>query len=185
MEFLAEFHPKVVHFPIALLSVYVLVEIISAITKNKFFSYLAYSLLVLGVVGAIAAVLTGEQAGVKASIWDEIGTKNDAIIPFGLISEHEEYATITVWFFFALLVLRTLFVIQFMIRKNYEKFLTLARYCFALLAIIGSYYIYQTAEHGGKLVYKYGVGTELIKPENIDSLSNEKSIPQQDENIAE
>lgn len=37
MEFLAQYHPKVVHFAIALLSVYVLLEFIGVVFKKDFF----------------------------------------------------------------------------------------------------------------------------------------------------
>ncbi|MHB9014432.1 MAG: DUF2231 domain-containing protein, partial [Ignavibacteriaceae bacterium] len=62
MEFLAQLHPKIVHFPIALLSTYVLLEIIGVVFKRDFFSKAAHLILLLGVLGALAAVFTGNQA---------------------------------------------------------------------------------------------------------------------------
>ncbi len=110
--------------------------------------------MLLGVLGAFTAVLTGNQAADVASAWENKG----AIIPFGLISEHEEWANITLWFFTAVLVLRTISVIK----KKFEGKIKIA---FVILAFIGVYFVYETGEHGGKLVYDKGVGTELKKQE--------------------
>ena len=37
MEFLAQLHPKIIHFPIAFLLIYVLLEITGVITKKDFY----------------------------------------------------------------------------------------------------------------------------------------------------
>ncbi len=154
MEFLASIHPKIIHFPIAFLLIYVLLEITGVLTKKEFFQKSAHLFLFLGVLATVAAVITGNQAADVASKWEDKG----AVIPFGLISEHEEYATITLWYFTALLVLRTFYVIK-------KKFRGYIQYVFILLAIIGAYLVYQTGDNGGKLVFDHGVGTELKKEE--------------------
>ncbi len=154
MEYLAQLHPKLIHFPIAFLLIYMLLEITGVLTKKEFFQKTAHLFLLLGVLGAIGAVITGNQAADIASKWEDKG----AIIPFGLISDHEEFATITLWYFTGLLVLRTFFVLK-------KKFKGINQYLFILLAIIGGYIVYQTADLGGKLVYNNGVGTELKKEE--------------------
>ncbi|MCX6151646.1 MAG: hypothetical protein NTX22_14080 [Ignavibacteriales bacterium] len=154
MEFLAGLHPKIVHFPIALLLTYTLLEFIGAIFRNESFSKAAYIILVLGILGAITAVLTGNQADEVA----EILFDKDVIIPLGAISQHETYATITLWFFAAVLVFRTYFLIK-------KKFVGIMKYVFVVLALIGSYFVLQTGLKGGSLVYQHGVGTDLLKPQ--------------------
>ena len=149
------FHPRFVHFPIALLSTYILLEVIGVVFKKDFFSKAAHLILFLGVLGAIAAVLTGNRA---EEIAEKLFDEKDILIPFGAISEHEDWATITVWYFSGVLVLRTFFVLR-------KKFQGILQYIFILLAIVGMYFIYETGEHGAQLVYglkdKGGVGTEL------------------------
>jgi len=149
------FHPRFVHFPIALLSTYVLLEIIGIIFKKDFFSKAAHLILFLGVLGALAAVLTGNRAEELA---EKLFDEKDIIIPFGSITEHESWATITIWYFAGVLVLRTFLVL----RKSFKG---IFQYIFILFAIAGMYFVYQTGEHGAKLVYglkeKGGVGTEL------------------------
>jgi uncharacterized membrane protein len=71
MDFLAGLHPKVVHFPIALLLTYILCELIGVIFKKDFFSKTAHLLLLLGVIGAVAAVLTGNLAFSAYQNWND------------------------------------------------------------------------------------------------------------------
>jgi uncharacterized membrane protein len=149
------FHPRFVHFPIALLSTYILLETVGVIFKKDFFSKAAHLILFLGVLGALAAVLTGNMAEQAA---EKLFDEKDVIIPFGEMSEHEDWATITVWYFAAVLVIRTFLVLK-------KSFKGVYQWVFILLALIGGYFIYETGEHGAKLVYgleeKGGVGTEL------------------------
>ncbi|MFO7446820.1 MAG: DUF2231 domain-containing protein [Ignavibacteriaceae bacterium] len=154
MEFLAENHPRIVHFAVALLFIYPLLELIGVLFKRDFFSKAAYLLLSFGVLAALGAVLTGEQAHEVAMIWEEKG----AIMPFKAINEHRDWANITLWYFAGVLVLRTFFVIR-------KKFIGYIRYIFVVLALIGVYFVFETGDHGGQLVYKHGVGTELKKLE--------------------
>lgn len=154
MEILAKIHPEVVHFPIAFLMGYIFFEILGIILKKEFLSKTAHLLLLIGVLGLIAAVLTGNQAKDIAHKLSKEGTS----ISFSAINRHEDYANITLWFFAALLVLRTMAVIK-------KKFTGLIKYSFIILALIGSFLVYETGEHGGTLVYKHGIGTDLKKME--------------------
>ncbi|MDR3668373.1 MAG: DUF2231 domain-containing protein [Ignavibacteriaceae bacterium] len=146
MEYLAQFHPKLVHFPIAFLLVYLLLEIIGAIFKREFFSKTAHLFLLFGVLGALAAVLTGNQAENAFEGWNKT--------THAILETHSTYANITLWFFTALLVLRTFLVVR-------KKFSNLFKYIFCLLGIVGAYFVYQTGDHGGQMVFQHGVGTQF------------------------
>ncbi len=154
MDFLAGLHPKIVHFPIALLSAYTLFEILGIVLKNEFLSKVAHLFLFLGVLGTLAAVLTGNQAEEVA----EALKKQGVVIQLQAISEHSDYANYTVWFFSTLLVYRTFLVLK-------KKFQGTIKYLFIVLALAGFFLVFETGEHGGKLVYKYGIGTDLKKME--------------------
>ncbi|RPI72813.1 MAG: DUF2231 domain-containing protein [Ignavibacteriales bacterium] len=145
MEFLAEFHPRVVHFPIALLLTYVLFESLGAITKKEFLLKGAHLILLLGVIGAFAAVQTGERAEDAFEYWNKEAS--------ALMEIHEQYANITIWYFAVLLVIRTFLVFK-------KKFTNVFKYAFMVLAIVGAYFIYQTGDHGGRMVYEHGIGTK-------------------------
>lgn len=145
MEFLAQYHPQIVHFPIALLMAYFLFEILTAIFKKEYLSKGAHLLLLLGVLGALAAVLTGKQA---EEAFDYFNKQSSA-----LLEEHQDWATITLWYFATVLGVRTVLVIK-------KVFSAKMQYLFVVLAAIGAFFVFQTGDHGGKMVYKYGIGTQ-------------------------
>lgn len=157
MEFLSGLHQQFVHFPIAILILYSIIEICGIILKKDFLHKSAHLILGIGILFSIAAVLTGNQA---AEIAEQLKNKFNTF-PAELIEEHETYATISLWYFFALLVFRTYLVLK-------KKFKGILQYAFIPLVLIGSILIYETGLHGGELVYKYGIGTELIKKENYE-----------------
>ena len=152
MEFLAGLHPKVVHFPIALLSTYVLLELIGFLLKKDFYSKAAHLILFLGIIGAFMAVLTGNQAFAAYEYWNDSSKE--------VFNIHQTFANLTVWYFTGLLVLRTYLVLK-------KKFLHTFKYVILILSLPGCFLIYQTAEYGGQLVTKFGVGTE-IRIDNSD-----------------
>lgn len=135
MEFLAELHHKIIHFPIALLFLYPFIEAVSLFYKKEFFSFTSLVILILGVVTSLAAVLTGNQALNSIKEWDH-GL-------YELADTHYTYANIVVWLFSAILFSR----IYLQIKKKYEgkwKIILL------LIAFAGCYFIFQTGEYGGK-----------------------------------
>ncbi|MCF8262185.1 MAG: DUF2231 domain-containing protein [Melioribacteraceae bacterium] len=152
MKEIAEFHPITVHFPIVLLITYVVFENLGVWLKKESLSETALYFLIAGILSTIFALLTGNQAAEVAIQLAEKG----ANIPQELIEEHETFATITMWFYLALGIARIYFVIK---KKLTDKL----KIIIAILGIIGILFIYETGEHGGKLVYKFGVGTELIE----------------------
>lgn len=136
MEFLAELHPKIVHFPIAFLTVYPLIELIAVIGKKDFFSKAALLMLLIGVVFSIFAVLTGNQAF--------ISNQNLSKESIEIFNQHENYANIITWLFTALLIFRYYLVI-----KNKLSFKL--HLLIALIGISAMYFIYQAGNYGGKL----------------------------------
>ena len=150
---LADFHSKVVHFPIALLTVYSLLEIFGIVFKREFISKSALLILCLGVVAAFFAVLTGNQAA------EEFNFVNEA--SGAVFSEHQNYATYLLWFSVILCGLRIFVVIK-------KKFDGLTKYVFIIFALLMLFFVYQTGMIGGELVKKYRVGTEVINHNESD-----------------
>lgn len=149
MEFLSSLHPVFVHFPIAVFLLYIIFEMLGIFDDN--FSKAALVLLLFGVLTGLAAVLTGNQAAEVLLKSSQIG-KN---IPKELIESHENYATLTLWFFFALAVLR----IYLVVKKKFNKKMKII---ILFLAILGYIFVFETGERGGKLVYDFGAGTRII-----------------------
>jgi len=150
MEFLAGLHPKVVHFPVALLVAYSCLEITGILFKKEFIQKTAYLILCLAVVSALAAVLTGNQAFAAFTSWNNESRE--------IFNRHELFANITVWSSAIVLVLRTYFLIK-------KKLYGIKKFIFIIFAIIIVYFVFQTGRYGSELVYKYGVGTELHSSE--------------------
>lgn len=149
MEFLSGLHSKVIHFPIAFFMLYFLFETSGIILKKDFLTKSAFIVLVLGVIFSVLSVLTGNQAfeAAKTSL-----QKNGLI---SLIEQHELFATITLWYFFFILISRTYLTVK-------KKFEGKIMYAFVLLGLIGCVLIYLTGIYGGELVYEYGIGTKLF-----------------------
>lgn len=145
-SFLAEIHPKVVHFPVALLTTYSLLEIVGIVFKKEFISKSALLILSLGVVTAFFAVLTGNQAFANFLFWTDDSS--------ALLGEHQNYATYLLWFSVLVCGFRIFIVLK-------KKFFGITKYLFILFALMILFLVYQTGMHGGDLVKKYGIGTEI------------------------
>ncbi|RJR09639.1 DUF2231 domain-containing protein [Candidatus Parcubacteria bacterium] len=151
-DFIAGLHPNIVHFPITLLSTYAVLEITAVILNNEFISKSALLLLCLGVISALFAVFSGNQAFAAYRHWNEQSEN--------LLNEHQSYATILLWFSVLVCALRIFFAIK-------KKITGFIKFVFILFAIIILYLVYETGERGGNLVSKFGVGTELIFQEKV------------------
>jgi uncharacterized membrane protein len=137
-----------IHFPIALLMVGFLSEIIGILSKNKFYKNAAFYLLLLGSLGAIAAYISGSYAGE--------GMEDGMLeIPMEL---HEEAALITLW----LSIITALFsvcIYYFKYQRNWTKWIGLLLFTALVVSVARTGYL------GGQLVFKHGAGIELSLPE--------------------
>ncbi len=150
---LPNLHPALVHFPIVILLLASLVDIASLIFPKR--AWLRKSSLLLWVLGAMAVGVTfwsGRQAAETVQIVAQ------AEVP---LTHHENSALKTLWFFGIYSGIRILF--QFLAYRRWIHLLII------LLALPGQALLFQTADLGGGLVYKYGVGVhkaeeKLAKP---------------------
>ncbi|MBT8387186.1 MAG: DUF2231 domain-containing protein [Ignavibacteria bacterium] len=145
MDFLADIHTKAVHFPIALLMTYSFFEIIGIIFNKNLFTQTAFVILITGIIAIFIAVLTGNQAFEAYQHWDEASSN--------IFNSHQFYANLTTWYFVFITVFRTFLVVK-------KKFNGIIKYLLILFAVIGVFFIYKTAEYGGEMINKFGVGTE-------------------------
>ena len=86
---LAQSHPMIVHFPIALLTVYALLEIIpiKKIHANASWVIAKRVLLFVGTLGVFVALQSGEERG------------GENLEPGTVLAYHSLFATITTWIF--------------------------------------------------------------------------------------
>ena len=151
-NFLADIHPKVVHFPVALLTTYSILEIVGIITNKEFISRTALLILCFGVLTAFFAVLTGDQAASNFLFWtDESGA---------LLSDHKLFATYLVWFSAIVLAFRIYLTIK-------KRFIGKIKFLCLIFALVILFLVAQVGLYGGDLVKKFGIGTDLYQ--NRDS----------------
>ena len=154
MEFLADYHPNIVHFPIALLITYSVVEFFGIIFKNDSASKSAYLLLCIGIFFSFLAAVTGNEALNAYKDW------NESTVP--VVENHQMYANITIWYFTFILIFRTVLVVR-------KKFNTKIKYLFLILLPLGIYFVVLAAKFGGELMHKYGIGTEIHLEKSISN----------------
>ena len=141
-------HAMLIHFPIALLLVAFLSEVISAIFKSEFYKKVSLLLLILGTVGVIAAFLSGGAAG-------EGIEEGPLKIPMEL---HEQAANFAIWIACITVTFHT--TIYFL---NYKSAVTKAIGILLFAFLIAA--VSRTAYLGGQLVYSHGAGVELALPD--------------------
>ena len=150
-------HAMVIHFPIALLMVGFLSEVLALISKKDFFKNTAFFLLLLGALGAIAAYISGGYAGEGI----EDGPLKQPI------ELHEGAAMLTLWLSIVTALFRVV-IYFFKYNRAWTKWLGILLFT----ALIGS--VISTAYLGGQLVYAHGAGVELTLPEFNSSVSEEE-----------
>jgi uncharacterized membrane protein len=137
-------HAMVIHFPIALLIIGFLSELLGHLIKKPFFNQAAFFLLILGTFGTIIAYLSGDAAGEGM----EEGTLGKAI------EMHQDAAIITLGLAIVTSLLYTA-ILFFKFKNKWFKLISIMLFA----AVIGA--VTRTAYLGGQLVYKHGAGVEL------------------------
>ncbi|MFA5805852.1 MAG: DUF2231 domain-containing protein [Melioribacteraceae bacterium] len=141
-------HPMIVHFPIALLIAAVLLDVLGLFLKR--FNWLEKSAFVLYAIGTIMLIITF-FTGRSAS--------DGLDIPANVISsvnDHADWAEITMWFFIIYSIVRL--SVGFWLKKLNKTIVVPV----VLVAFVGVYFLFHTAEYGAKLVYGHGLGTGNI-----------------------
>ena len=141
-EWAPNVHPLIIHFPIAVLSIAVLFDFIFQIWDRSWLSINCLSIYILGTVSALAAFLTGQYAA------DNVNMPMQAELT---VSNHSDMAKYTLLFFSLYSIIRAIY--WWKLKPN-----PIFKVSFFILALLGLFLLFQTADLGGKLVYKYGVG---------------------------
>jgi len=138
-------HPMIIHFPIVLWLIAVLFDFVSLFRSEEWIGNTTLALYGLGALSALATFFSGKQAIDMVSV------------PFQgelTASSHSDWGHFTLYFFVIYAAVRLI-----LFWKQLDKKKTVAIALF-VLGTIGMGLVAKTADLGGKLVYKYGVGTE-------------------------
>jgi len=157
-EWAPNIHPILVHFPIAIILLAVLMDLLSFFLPDQWWDDLKTTILYgIGAISAIAAYYTGTLAA------------DSVFLPSGaqsVLNEHADWALWTVWFFGIYALLRILLHwYQKMDQKN-------IRIGLFVIALPGIFFLYETGDHGAEMVFGYGAGTgQLVDQQNTASVS--------------
>jgi len=138
-------HPLVIHFPIALLSLAVGLTVLDLFYSREWIIKATSGLYVFGALSALASYFSGREAA------DSIGLNLKAEMA---ISTHSDWGLYTLLYFVVLAIIY--YVVKFFLNKN----TLFIRAMLAVLAVVGFLILAQTAEHGGRLVFEYGLGVK-------------------------
>lgn len=141
---LSQLHPFAVHFPIALLLVSLLAEVLWLVRKQEFWRDMAFWLLLFGAAGSFLAAISGGWAEDALNMSHELHEK---------VEQHETVGYIIAWLYAALLVWKILRRKVMAIPEN-RTFLGAMLVATALLMYSGFL--------GGKLVYEHGAGVKGV-----------------------
>src|SRR5688572_28858892 len=148
MPDIAIFHPQIVHFVIALLVVGVIFRVISLTGRFKFTDHAATTLILIGTVAGWLAVTSGDQAHGPA---ERIPGARDAV------ENHEQWGerTRNLFILISLLEIATL-ALRGSGRKRAASGTAIAS---AVIGLGGLFFLYDTGEHGGQIVYEFAGGS--------------------------
>jgi uncharacterized membrane protein len=164
-------HPPVDHFIIALPLVVLLLELVNVFAKKKAIGVVSFFLLVLTVIAAIAAYLTGTVDGKEA--WDLLSQAGQA--------ELKDHKILGTYLMLASAVVLLFKLLSAIINRGLMKAIFLAILIFFVAGIL------KQGKEGGELVYVYGANVKVVKTmdDEIFELKDELSDYQEEEKEAE
>lgn len=141
-----DFHPFIVHFPVALLTVGFFCDAAGVLLRRDHLLRTGYLLLVLGAVSAIAAALTGNAA-----------EDNAARVPgiAAALEQHESISTAATWLAIGLALFRTHLTVR-------RRFAGNLRFAYLVVAAATAVLIAVSGYTGGRMSYEYGPGIRPV-----------------------
>ena len=146
-EWMPNVHPMIVHFPIALLITAFVVDGIALFFRRATFLVKTSTILyVLGALGTLAGVISGEFAIETVEVTGQANS---------ILHDHEETGEFAMKFFLVYGVLRVLL-------WWWLKFRMIVWIPLAVIGGIGLVPLFQASTLGGQLVYQQGVGIAMV-----------------------
>lgn len=159
MPNIAEFHPQIVHFIVVLGFVGVGLRILSLLVKIEWIKPAATLTLLAAATAGVLAARSGTDAHGPA---ERIPGAREAV------QEHEELGERARNLF---LIVAGFELLALAVRKR-EKARRMALIGSAVTGVVAAFFLFEAAEHGGRVVYSYagGVGTRSGDPADVKHL---------------
>lgn len=148
-------HPIVVHFPIALFLTGFALDVIGHIFQRETLKRAGLILVILGALGALAAMLSGQVA--EESVEEQLSKAGERVL-----DTHEDLGKLTAYLLLAVAAIRVLIETGWLNRWRLVAGAALAIYLIA--GVIGLGTLTVTGYYGGELVYRYGAGVQSWQP---------------------
>ena len=158
-------HPPIDHFVIAIPVLVLLIEIVNLIAKKRAIGFVAFFLLAIGTLAAVAAYYTGTIDGKEAF---------DALTQEGQ-EELKEHKLLGTYLMLASGVVLIFKLLSSMIRRGLMK----AMYLLVLIVFIAG--IFKQGKDGGELVYKYGANIERVADLDSDLFDTKEELDEANE----
>ena len=144
-EWAPNLHPFLVHFPIALLVTAVIIDWAGILSRPATRTPFTTALYFAGTLTLVGTFLTGRDAA------------QTVLLPgmaHAVVEDHRAWATGCLWVFVGVTALRL--GLRGQTTRSYVRLLL------ATGGLVGVALLVRTADLGGQLVYKYGVGTRFV-----------------------
>ena len=143
-DWMPNIHPLIVHFPIAILILIALSQIIfAALKRTRWFEY-SVPVFLMGVLSLGATYLSGRLA------------VNTVVLPANANSVLNSHADLALWTLIYFTILALVFLVVWWKGLVARTGISIT---LAILALSGAGLLSMTADFGGRLVYQHGVGT--------------------------
>jgi len=155
-DWVPNIHPLLIHFPIAILIIAVVFDVLALVAPNKWWHPTTATILyAIGTVSTFVAYYSGQEAG------EYLKLSKPAL---EVLNHHSQLALYTLLFFSFYITVRLALTWN---RDTIKRALHIG---LIIGAFAGLGLLYATAEHGGELVYGYGVGTgQLLHTQKSDN----------------
>ncbi len=149
-EWAPNLHPMVIHFPIAIISLAVLMDLLNLLLPkdqtwwNEKSTFVLY---ILGTVMTVGVYFTGRSAA------DSVFLPTEAQ---NLLNAHADWALWTVWFLVIYTAARAMFFWKDKIHRR-----SVSHIIFFVTSLVSMILFYQTSDRGAEMVFRHGVGVQV------------------------
>ncbi|MFN4218440.1 MAG: DUF2231 domain-containing protein [Candidatus Bipolaricaulia bacterium] len=159
-------HPIAVHFPIALFLTGFALDVIGHLLQRETLKRVGLILVVLGAMGALMAMLTGQFA--EEAVEERLSGAGERVL-----DTHEDLGKLTAYLLLAVAAIRLILAASWLSRWRWVAGAALAIYLIAGAVGVGALTV--TGYYGGELVYRYGAGVQLSQP--ALGLNSDQAMP--------